>query len=189
MVFQSIKNVCQAYYNDLPNDTFQTIGKSALFSFTVTLLLTNSLRKLNDAPINFARPLVAAGVAVTASLIHALTTPIFNYIFGDKETKIYREVLKYFINLSCTYLIFNRLTPYKTHAFALNVFQAWSLNFLKSICEVAPAIIDAVESHLLQRQPIIGDVIRNIVLQPLGVKIEQDSNSTYFVFTDAMPFW
>lgn len=72
-MFGAISNVCQSYYNDLPDNTLQTVGKSALFSYSINFIL---VKKPLAEPINLSRTIASAGIACLASLIHSLTNPL-----------------------------------------------------------------------------------------------------------------
>lgn len=79
-MLDAVINVCQSYYDNIPSNALSTIGKSAAYSFFISFAF---LPKVAGEPMDMARPIAAAGYAALVSLIHALTTPIFNGIFGD----------------------------------------------------------------------------------------------------------
>lgn len=115
-MFDGIKDKFLDYYDQIPPDTFPAIAKSAILTFSCTLLFT---RKFDDTHLNISRPLFNAGIAALASSIYALTTPFFNTAFGDKDVHFHRELIKFFVNLSITSMIVGYLTSSKVDAAAL----------------------------------------------------------------------
>jgi hypothetical protein len=93
----------------LPTNTGETIIKSGIFSFAISVLMSG----------NVEISLIIGGVAATASLIHALTRPIIEIIFKLKASESQipwdPEILIMIVNLSLTQLLLNHLTPYKVN--------------------------------------------------------------------------
>jgi hypothetical protein len=166
-MFASIKNGCQFYYDHLPHDTMQTIGKSALYSFAGTVILVSGIEK----KINLLLPLTTAAVAALASLIHALINPLFDGIFGDRKINMFREILKALLVDALTSAVFNKLTTGKVNWIALNLIGPLPLNFLKSYFGLIPAIMDWFD-------PVTGGQIRD-ALRYCGLIAEEGSNSIY----------
>lgn len=100
-----IKNCCTSYYEQIPQDTLFAIGQSAIYSFSITLLLQPSS--------SLVRPLYSAGLAALATLIYSVTNPIFNHIFQDNKYVSHREVTKYMITMVLTQVLVNTFTPFK----------------------------------------------------------------------------
>lgn len=99
MVFSTISQACQSYYDNLPDAIFPSIAKSAGYSFTIALLLS---ARSPEGALDLTRPLIRAGVAALASTIHALMTPLFDKIFGPSRTSEgFYELVK-----SCTVAVF-----------------------------------------------------------------------------------
>jgi hypothetical protein len=176
-MFHAVRQTCQDYYSEIPKNTLHTIARSALYSFSITLFITNYKNLLDDANLNFARPMVAAALGATASCIHALTTPLFNDIFGDNNVRLHRELLKYCFNMTCVYVLWNYLTPYKTHLFALSVFNIIPLNVIKSEFDILPLTLDLV-FHLAGIQTNIPRITRQ-VYGLFGIDVNPGSNSSY----------
>jgi hypothetical protein len=176
-MFHAVRQVCQDYYSEIPKDTLHTIARSALYSFSITFILTNRKNLLDDANVNFVRPVMAAALGATASLIHALTTPLFNDIFGDNKVRLDRELLKYFFNMTCVYVLWNHLTPYKSHLFTLSVFNIVPLNVFKSEFDLVPTIIEMGQA-LNGTQSSVPNEIRRIY-GILGINVDLGSNSSY----------
>ncbi len=139
-MIQAIGDICHYYYDNIPSDTFQTVCKSAIYSYTFSVLLANKPAQW-EAGINLALPLASAGVAALASLIHALTTPLFNAIFGDKEVYVHREWIKQFTNMTIKTGIVAYLTSTKVSFVAHNLGPP-SFHLLTSLCKCIPDAYD-----------------------------------------------
>ena len=86
MTFDALTQPFRSYYHQLPENTGPSIGRSALYSFTISLLVVNFK--------SFRQPLISAGAAAAAALVHALATPFFNFVFGNNEFRWYQEGFK-----------------------------------------------------------------------------------------------
>lgn len=98
-IIEPVKN----YYNELPDNTMYCVGRSAVFSFVVSVLLKRgSPPEIFQSSLeDFRRPLFASGCAAAASLIHGLMTPFFNRLFGDDDqNKVHREFITFIVDIS-----------------------------------------------------------------------------------------
>lgn len=92
MVLATISQAFQNYYDELPMEIIPTIGKSAIFTFTVSAIFSS---RNAEGAFDATRPLLKAGVAALASTIHALLTPLFNKVLGRNTTlEILDELVK-----------------------------------------------------------------------------------------------
>lgn len=164
---------CDYYYQNLPKDLVSSVGRSAIFSFTVTFLVANTDAQLFIKPIlnrdikhpDFSSPLEAGLAAGTASLIHYLTTPLFNAIFGDREVTFEREIVKWAVNLSCAYLILSQFNTTRKVDLAWVLFtQTISANLTKAWFDIVPRFLRWVDPSLSY----------------LKIPIEEETNSAYY---------
>jgi hypothetical protein len=172
-MFSPVINLCQSYYHHLPDDTLQTVSKSAAFTFSIAFVLGSP--KIAQDPINMLRPLVAAGIAALASLIHALMTPLFDGMFGDRKINFFRETIKWVIVSACTTLIVNKLLAAKIELVALPQYIPLSINYLKGALGTFPDMLELFDP---QRATEIRDMLR-----PWGFIGEEGSNSIYIMPT------
>ena len=142
MVLGAIVNTCQEYYRQFPSDTVPKMCKSALYSFTITFVLVRN-PQIGD-PFNVARPLLAASVASLASLIYALTNPIFNMIFGDKLLRLHREIIKQIVNVTLSSLLIHYSISSKVNLLALPLIGSVSMNLFKSLFELVPSMVESL---------------------------------------------
>jgi|GEM_PF-2302235 len=141
-MLNSVIQTCRGYYNDIPVDTFQKVVKSALYSFTATSLLSGWKR---DVLVNLTPPLFAAGIAALASLVYALTTPLFNAIFENNKIEFRQELVKDFCQLPISCVIINYLATGKASLSAMHIVGIASLtwNLLASVFDIIPSLWDA----------------------------------------------
>lgn len=113
-MIQSMNQVCQNYYDNLPSDTIKIAAKSALFSFITSVCIVAITTKPNQ-PVDLARSALAATIAATATIIHALTQPIFNYLFDQKlnSSDSYVEFIRVLYDIIFTHVLVNNLTAFK----------------------------------------------------------------------------
>ncbi len=118
MIVNLIHNGIKSYYMQLPVNTGPSICRSALYSFAASFIIlkTNSSR----ATANLTRPLVLSGVAATASLMHALTTPIFNYIFENQDMKWTQETFRFIFTFTMIQLALNHPSSSKINQMITN---------------------------------------------------------------------
>lgn len=139
MIFQVAYDKCRDYYDQIPDDTFEKMAKSALYTFTATFLFS----KRNPLePYNLSRPLFAGGVAFLASFIYSITTPIFNMIFGDDELLVHREFIKQVVNITLSSAIIGYFTAAKVSLIALPLVGSLSINLIKSIIDLCPIVVE-----------------------------------------------
>ena len=169
-MFDAIKQGCQNYYNQIPDNSLPTIGKSAILSFTITILLSRGTLPniCNSSLEDFRRPLSSAGFAALAAVVHALTTPIFNKIFGDNnQNNFYRESIKHVFNVSLV-------------RFA--ILQAGGLVEIRSLLPInwLVSCIQLIPSYFSLFDPKFGKDGR-LFLKDWGLKNARGANSTYIV--------
>ncbi|MCE2982174.1 MAG: hypothetical protein LW832_01285 [Parachlamydia sp.] len=118
----------RVYAKGLPSNIVPSMGRSALYSFTASLIFVNG----GLAPLkNMQQPLISACVAAIASLLHALLTPFFNYIFDNENIRWYQEPIKLFIGILAMDRLVAGTLPGKLHFFSKRLFQS-RLLFLSS---------------------------------------------------------
>jgi hypothetical protein len=115
IMFDAISKKCTEYYNQIPSDTFSKMGRSAIYSFSATYLFIRPTTKNYPDNFNLSICLVSAGLAALASLIYALTNPLFNMIFGDNRHLVHREFMKWFVNIGISTILFQYATAAKVN--------------------------------------------------------------------------
>jgi hypothetical protein len=170
-MFNPVINSCQFYYDHLPHDIVQTVSKSALYSFTIALVISNKSARADS--FNLLIPITSAGIAALASVVHAILTPLFDGIFGDRKVQFHREFIKWFCVSACTSVIVNKLSINKIDLVALHFFLPASVNFMKSNCGASLEFMECVD-------PQAANKLRDI-LRPWGVLPEEGSNSIYLI--------
>jgi len=125
-VFTQVRQGFEWYWFELPDNMVSSIGKSALYSFTASFILTAAD---TTKTIVLNRPLTAGAVACLAATVHALTNPVFNYIFENKKIIWHQEIVRYVIDYTVTCLLLKQATAYKVHELA---FKKSSLFFMSS---------------------------------------------------------
>lgn len=119
MFIDTISNCIHSYYASLPRNTGAAAARSALYTFTASLLAVNPWGQA----IHLTRPLCMGGVAALASLIHALTVPLFNRLFGYDEVKWYQEGIKIVINVTLIHALFKTSAMLKVDWMSRYVFH------------------------------------------------------------------
>lgn len=95
-MLDSIKQWGTSYYDALPSDIVRTVGASAILTFAVRAFFSNDMSAVNI-------PLINAGIAATASLIHALTTPVFKaFLPQTHNDDVFGEIAKNVVVLAIT---------------------------------------------------------------------------------------
>lgn len=190
MVFQAIYSKyedyyekCQEYYAQIPEDTLPKIAQSALFTFTLTFVFS---KNIPTEPYNLGRPLFAAAVASLASLIYALTMPLFHMIFNGEarddfdgmksHLKLYRELIKQVVNIALTSTLISFWTSYKVNLFALPLVNGLSFNLILSALDTIPQIAENFYGN-----EELGDEIREFYKQ-IGLDTEEGRSSVFFNF-------
>lgn len=175
-MLETVWNQCKSYYDDIPQDTFRSVGRSAVVSFTVTLLITSRCfgKFAQGEAVDLARPAIAAVIAATATLIHALTTPLFNAIFGDNEVKFEREILKYVCILSCTYQVLNQVSALKEQLVWLVFMRTFPPNLILAELDCLPRVVGLFNANL-------ADEIR-MGFTAFGCGVDKTSNTPCYTF-------
>lgn len=135
MVLQTIKEKCLDFYDQIPREIIPKIAKSAIYTFVITFVFS---KKVANEPYHLGRPLFAAGAAALASLIYAVTTPIFNMIFKDDRLLPHTEFLKQIVNITLCSAIFSYATHRKVNLLSLPLVGSVSINLIKSLFEIIP---------------------------------------------------
>lgn len=178
-MLDAIQTACINYYQEIPAHSLQAVARSWVFSFTASLILSN---QPHQTALNFARPLMAASVGALASTINALTTPFFNWMFGNKEYRIHQELIRVLVDMTLTHNLINFGTSHKVNLFApqlaakLVKFYPFSHNiFMKIPFAIPTAIINIFSSNLAER-------IKTVFNNMWGVDIKNVTTSVYFTF-------
>lgn len=101
MMIQTLRTSLNSYVNELPRNTLKAMLASGVSSFAVSSLIRRDLRI----------GAIVGGVAVTASLIDALVTPLFKKIIGGNQAQYYQRALHFIVTLSLTQAVLRALTP------------------------------------------------------------------------------
>lgn len=168
-MLDAMRQKCQDYYDQIPADTLPVIAKSALFSFSISLILIDRTK-----PYDLTQPLIKGGIAALAACIYSLTAPFFNGAFGDNRHLYHRELLKMFVIVSLTTVIYNSLTIGKVSITALPMLTILSWNVIIASFDAAPAIIDHMD-------PAAAQEIRKVYTF-LGINSVPGSGSIQLVF-------
>lgn len=108
----SISDFCHSWERNMPQDKTETIVKSALGSFVISLF---TVRDANIA-------LFIGAVAATASLIHALITPFFKAFLKRDYVEWYESTIMIVVNLSITeYVVNSVVSAYRRVDFISNI--------------------------------------------------------------------
>lgn len=175
-MLDSIRQICQGYYDELPTDNLRNAGKSAVYSFALSLFFKSEIfLSLNPrvsesiGPYNIVQALFNAKVAALASLIYALTTPFFNKIFGDNRIQLHREITKHIINQTLTFIAVSFFTTAKVNMLAIPVLCMISSNLIVSYAEASFSFMEwwnprmraprgLVQGTILQARPGAGSI-------------------------------
>jgi hypothetical protein len=173
MVFQAIYEKCQDYYDQIPADTLKKMAISAVSTFTVTFIFS---KKIPTEPYNLGRPLFAAGVATLASLVYALTTPLFNMIFEEERLQFHRECTKQVVNIALNSILVSYFTASKINVLALPLLGSLSINLIKSLFDVVPSVAETWFND-----PVFADELREIY-KDWGVDAPAGTSSVFINF-------
>jgi hypothetical protein len=169
VVSDVVSDSCDFYYRSLPKDTGAAVLRSGVLTFTVAVIrLSVSDNK------SLVRPAVAGAVAATASLIHALTQPLFVHMFADDEVKFEREFIKSFFVFSCTYALLNNFSAFKADLVSLTlVFNTVPVHLIKAEFDLAPRLFDFIGAN---------DVAKDVreLYDYVGLGIDKEANSAYY---------
>ena len=171
-MFDAIQTACNDYYQAMPNYSLRAVGRSAVFTFTASVIFSN----IGGGPLNFMRPATAASVAVLASTINALTTPFFNWIFENQDYKIHQEFIRFIIDVTLIHHLISFATPFKVltkkagigigiHIFSQNM-------LLKAPLSALSWALDIINGR--------GDELRDFCQQRLFLNIRHVTPATYF---------
>ena len=96
------------------------------------------------------QPLIKGGIAALAACIYSLTAPFFNGAFGDNRHLYSRELMKTFVVISLTAVIYNSLTIGKVSITALPMLKILPWNAIIATFDVLPAIADHMDPAAAQ---------------------------------------
>ncbi len=176
-MFNTVKQISRNYCDQIPSDTFPKVAKSALYTFTATLLMSGNMGTKN---INLAHSLFAAGVASLASLIYALINPFFHAAFGDDRVLFHRELIKQVFVAASISVIVDALTVSKVNLLSLKILTGISINLLKGLIESVPSFYDWVGDHGTADQIRQG-------YQFLGIDAKPGSSTVFFTLGNGYP--
>lgn len=170
-MFNTVQNHFHDYYTQLPLNTCPSIFRSALYSFSISFILGG----VDSRAIQLTRPLMTAGVASTATLIHALTNPVFNYIFENRGVKWHQETIRFIIDITVTSLLASHVTTIKVQelAFEKTAFWFMSTHAARVGVDLAVGLIGTLDER-------IATQARNW-LGTWGFKFNIEDNPTYIV--------
>lgn len=170
-MLDAIRRKCLSYYHQIPSNTFQAAGKSALYSFTVVLIY---IPKDSDE-VDLICPLISASNAAMASLIYSLATPLFNVIFGDNSIHLDRELIKGVITVISTSIVLNYFTTGKVHFSAINKIPMLPMHVGSSLFDLIPSLCDKLRLNDLAN-------CHREVYQDLGIQVAPGSGSVFLAF-------
>ncbi len=106
-MLKAIGDFSYSYYSQIPENSLKTIGLSAISSYASTVIMLKALYPDQIGKNPYDRPLFCAGIAGVAAAVHALTTPIFNYLFARPEGSYnpIQEAVQIAVTLTVTPLI------------------------------------------------------------------------------------
>ncbi|MBA2369980.1 MAG: hypothetical protein H0V82_13330 [Candidatus Protochlamydia sp.] len=170
-MFDTIQTACNDYYQALPLNSLRAIGRGTIFSFVASATVYN----IGGGPLNFERPAKAASVAFVASAVNALTSPFFNWIFANQESKFPQEFIRFVCDVVITDQVINYAMPFKVitkepgigvivHIFSQNM-------CLKPPLSALCWLIDIVDGR--------GDDVRGFCQQRLGLNLRNLTPATY----------
>lgn len=180
MALRGVFTKCSDYYDQIPPDTIRKIAYSGVFAFTATVVYHASKKTLTE-PYNVTRPLVAAGVAMLASLIYSLTNPLFNKILGNNKITFLGEFMKGCVNVFLTSVAISYLTTSKVNLLALSLLISVPLNLLKGFLELIPYV---AESWFDDKD--FAELARSL-FERCGVDVQPGSSGSIFVNAGSFP--
>jgi hypothetical protein len=170
-MLDTIQTACNDYYQAMPDYSARAVGRSAIFTFVASAIFSN----IGGGPLNFVRPAKAASVAVVASAINALTSPFFNWIFANQESKFHQEFIRFICDVTLTHHLITYAMPFKVitkepgigvivHIFSQNM-------CLKPPLSALCWLIDVADGR--------GNEVRDFCEQRLGLNIRTATPATY----------
>jgi hypothetical protein len=132
----------------MPEQTLQTIGISAVYTFTYHLL-TMPVVKGRGYEVNLLKPIMAAAAASLASLIHALTTPIFTFIFGDNQVTFCRQGIKSISAILSTDAILSYSSTRRVNLVAFQVNPYLAVDMMKAAISDIICAVDWINTHVI----------------------------------------
>ena len=99
--------------------------------------------------VNLSKPLMAAAAAGLASLIHALTAPLFNFIFGDNRTYFHRQAIKSGVSILATEAIFSYSSLRRINLVAFQVNPYFTMDLVRAAISDFISSIEWINTHLV----------------------------------------
>jgi hypothetical protein len=142
-MLNAISQFCYDYYDQIPAHSLRAIGLSAVTTFTATVILLAASKGSNKA-VDVSRPVLGAGIALMAATIHALTIPIFNYLFDNNGIyNPYQEAVHVVFSMTLTQLLINRVTSLNINLLTSNLwdphkdsFVIWTSSYIRIIGDI-----------------------------------------------------
>lgn len=171
-MLNGINHCCKDYYDQIPANSLRAIGLSAVTSFTATLCFPKT---------DLSRPFLAAGIVGLAATIHAITAPIFNYIFDNKGVyNPYQEFAHILFNTTLTQILFNRVTPFNINLLN-NDLVSFSNRYGMMTSSLIRIIADITLRALNYFEPL-GSADARLELQNLGINFSQTTPIYFTVY-------
>ncbi len=116
-MFNAVNQFCQNYYDQLPADGLRAVGLSATGSLLASVTLVILTTPRDQIPFDLSRACAAVGISFLAAMIHALTTPIFNYFFDNPTNEFngWQELLRILTDITLVHLLINHTTAFKVN--------------------------------------------------------------------------
>lgn len=178
-VGQFCENFSQEYYDQIPADGLKAIGLSAVVSLVASIIIATFSTGANQ-PANLSRVALAVGIGSLASVIHVLTTPIFNYIFDNPNNDFngFQEFIRVLIDITLTQVLINHTTAFKINLItALNLqggnFIILPHNLFKAGSDMAIRTLNVID-------PGFAAFVRHICMR-LGMDFNVNPTPVYMV--------
>ncbi len=169
-MINEVNQFCKNYYDSIPAHSLKAIGLSAIGSFTVAILLFQK----PDQATDFSRPAICAGITVVAASIHALTAPLFAFVFDNTGTyNPYQDIFQTICSIAFTEILINHSVSYKVNLLSS---KFCSHVVLPSALFKAAAAIALCE---LANQTFADNAQQNV--KKLGVDFNQNTTPVFFV--------
>lgn len=174
-MFTPISQFCQNYYDQIPDDSLKTIAFSGVLSFVAEVFVITLSSPTNQTP-NLTRSAFAFSIAVVAASIHAITTPIFNYLFDNPKHEFngYQEYIQILVDITLTHVLIN-------HTTSINLITAMNLqngnfiilpsNILKSSTDIGLRLLNLLD-------PTVSADLRHMI-EDIGMDFNSNTTPIY----------
>lgn len=179
-MLQSIQQGCLNYYNELPEKSIKNIGLSALLTFTSSIIFA-TLSTGHNQPISFYRPFLATAISILSSTIHALTNPLFRYLFQNSANEYngFKNFLQCITDITFTELLIYNTTACRINLITTTIpggnnFAILPHDIIKMSCDMIFRTTDYFSGPGFPlRQAMIS------ILQQWGIDLNVDANDIY----------